>query len=81
MTWKPCTIAKAVSAAYRNVSEWKRRLLPMNETEHVRWKRGGTLFRVVSREVSGVETLYMESKQSSGDEWKETHILGFDVDA
>lgn len=46
-------------------------------TEHVRYKKQGAEFRVVSRKVSQLEVVYIEKKRSCDDSWEHEKKLGW----
>ncbi|RQG93753.1 hypothetical protein [Natrarchaeobius oligotrophus] len=45
--------------------------------EQVRYRYQGALFRIVTKEVSGLEAVYLEKKRSCDDEWKQEKKLGW----
>lgn len=47
------------------------------DTEHVRYENQGAEFRVVSRDTSGLEAVYLEKKRSCDDDWQHERKLGW----
>lgn len=48
--------------------------------EHVVYRHQGALFRVVSKEVSQLEAVYLQRKRSCDEDWNDVKKLGWAAD-